>query len=141
MMIDPFTAALRVAGSALEAQSTRLRVISENIANAESTSATAGGDPYARKTITFTADLDRLSGTSPVRVEAIGTDSSAFRLGHDPSNPAADASGMVKYPNVNVLLEMADMREANRSYEANIQIVRQSRDLLSMTIDLLKAGG
>jgi flagellar basal-body rod protein FlgC len=137
-MIDPLQASLSIAGSGLEAQSTRLRVVSENLANAESTGATPGSNPYARKTITFEGEMDRAVGAQLVRVKDIGTDRTPFRVEHDPGNPAADQAGNVKLPNVNILVEMADMREANRSYEANLQIVKQTRDLVTMTIDLLK---
>lgn len=138
-MTDPLLATLKVAGSGLEAQSTRLRIVSENIANARSTGDTAGADPYRRKTVSFAAEVDRVSGASSVEVQKLGTDSSDFTVEFDPGNPAADATGMVKLPNVNVLIEMADMREANRSYEANLQTTKQARDLISQTIDLLRA--
>jgi len=138
-MIDPLQATLNIAGSGLEAQSARLRVVSENMANAESTGATAGSAPYARKTITFDSEMDRAAGAELVRIKNIGTDRTPFRIEHDPGNPAADQDGNVKLPNVNILVEMADMREANRSYEANLQIVKQTRDLVNMTLDLLKS--
>lgn len=131
-------AALRIAGSGMEVQSTRLRVISENVANAESTGATPGADPYVRKTISFDTELDRASGIRTVRVKRIGLDDQPFKIELDPGNPAADEKGFVKMPNVNLLVELADMREANRSYEANLQVVKQSGDLTSMTIGLLK---
>jgi flagellar basal-body rod protein FlgC len=137
-MIDPLQAALEIAGSGMEAQSMRLRVISENVANAQSTGATAGSDPYVRKTIAFDSELDRATGVQTVRVKRIGLDDQPFKVELDPGNPAADAKGFVKYPNVNLLVELADMREANRSYEANLQVVKQSGDLTSMTIGLLK---
>jgi flagellar basal-body rod protein FlgC len=137
-MIDPLQASLRIAGAGLEAQSARLRVVSENMANAESTGTTPGADPFARKTITFQGEMDRAVGAQLVHVKDIGTDRTPFRVEHDPGNPAADKDGFVKMPNVNVLVEMADMREANRSYEANLQVIKQTRDLVSMTIDLLK---
>ena len=98
-----------------------------------------GADPYRRKTITFVAELDRSVGASLVEVDRLAEDESEFSAEFDPGNPAADEKGMVKIPNVNVLVEMADMREANRSYEANLQSIRQSRDLISATIDLLRA--
>lgn len=139
MTIDPLSTALKVAASGLEAQSLRLRVVSENMANAQSTGSTPGGDPYQRKTIEFTSELDSLSNAATVRVNGINRDSSEFRIQYDPGNSAADANGMVKLPNVNVLVEMADMREANRSYEANLQTVKQARELISMTIDLLRS--
>ena len=116
----------------------RLRVISENIANSQSTGATPGADPYTRQTVTFDNELDRAAGLSLVRVKTIGFDSSPFKVEHDPGNPAADENGFVKMPNVDVLTELADMREANRTYEANLQVAKQSADLLSMTVNLLK---
>ena len=137
-MIDPLQASMRIAGSGMSANSARLRVTSENIANAQSTGATPGSDPYQRKTITFENVLDDVAGGDVVRVADVGTDQAPFTVEHDPGNPAADEKGFVKLPNVNLVLEMADMREANRGYEANLQVVKQSRDLISMTIDLLK---
>lgn len=137
--MDPLSSALKIAGTGLEAQATRLRIVSENIANARSTGDTPGADPYRRKTVTFGSELDRSSGATVVEVKKLGVDQSKFIDEYDPGNPAADANGIVKLPNVNMLVEMADMREANRSYEANLQSIRQSRDLISATIDLLKA--
>jgi flagellar basal-body rod protein FlgC len=138
-MIDPLDASIKIAGSGIEAQSSRLRVVSENMANAQSTGATPGSNPYRRKTITFENELDRSSGVSLVKIANVGVDRTAFRTEHDPGNPAADSDGMVKFPNVNILLEMADLREANRSYEANLQVVKETRDLFSMTLDILKS--
>lgn len=114
-------------------------MLSENIANARSTGDAPGADPFRRKTISFAAEVDRASGASLVEVERLGTDDSDFNIEFDPGNPAADEKGMVKLPNVNILIEMADMREANRAYEANLQTIKQSRDLISQTIDLLRA--
>ncbi|WEX88120.1 flagellar basal body rod protein FlgC [Sinorhizobium garamanticum] len=137
--MDPLTSALKVSASGLQAESTRLRIVSENIANARSSGDTPGADPYRRKTISFAAEVDRASGASLVEIQRLGTDDSNFNIEFDPGNPAADEKGMVKMPNVNVLIEMADMREANRAYEANLQTIKQSRDLISQTIDLLRA--
>lgn len=137
--MDPLLASMKVAASGLEAQSTRIRIVSENLANARSTGDTPGADPYRRKTVTFVSELDRASGASLVEVDRLAEDESDFAAEFDPGNPAADEKGMVKIPNVNVLVEMADMREANRSYEANLQSIKQSRDLISATIDLLRA--
>ena len=123
----------------MEAQATRLRIVSENLANARSTGDTPGADPYRRKTITFGAELDKASGAQVVSVKKLGVDQSEFVEEYDPGNPAADAKGMVKMPNVNMLIEMADLREANRTYEANIQTIKQTRELIAATIDLLKA--
>jgi flagellar basal-body rod protein FlgC len=137
--MDPLTSALKVSASGLQAESTRLRIVSENIANARSTGDAPGADPFRRKTISFAAEVDRASGASLLEVERLGTDDSDFNIEFDPGNPAADEKGMVKLPNVNILIEMADMREANRAYEANLQTIKQSRDLISQTIDLLRA--
>ena len=137
-MIDPLQASIRIAGAGLDAQSTRLRIISENIANSQSTANAPGGDPYVRKTVTFDNVMDRTAGLSLVRVKSIGVDETPFKVEQDPGNPAADDQGFVKMPNVDVLVELADMREANRSYEANLQVAKQSSDLMSMTVNLLK---
>lgn len=137
--MDPLVASLKISASGLEAQSSRLRVVSENLANARSTGDTPGADPYRRKTISFAQELDRAAGVSTVEIKKIGVDRSDFQTEYDPGNPAADQNGVVKYPNVNILLEMADMREANRSYEANLQSIRQARDLINSTIDLLRS--
>lgn len=136
--MDALSTALKVGASGLAAQSERLRVVSENIANAQSTGDTPGGDPYRRKTITFTAALDRASGGSMVDVTNISRDPTPFQLDFQPGNEAADENGYVKLPNVNTLIEMADMSEANRSYQANLQIMKQARELISMTIDLMR---
>jgi flagellar basal-body rod protein FlgC len=137
-MQDPLQVALHIAASGLQAQSTRLRVVSENIANAQSTGSAAGADPYARKTVSFESEMDRTLGSNMVEVKSIGVDSTPFKLERDPGNPAADQNGMVKMPNVDVLVELADMREANRSYEANLQVAKQSADMLTTTISLIK---
>ncbi len=138
MIADPLQASLRIAASGLQAQSTRLRVLSENIANAQSTGPAAGADPYARKTVTFESNLDRSTGAELVGVRTIGVDRTPFKLERDPGNPAADAQGMVKMPNVDVLVELADMREANRSYEANLQVAKQTADMLNVTVGMMK---
>lgn len=136
--MDALTAALKVAASGLGVQSERLRVVSENMANAQSTGTAPGSDPYRRKTISFVTELDRASGGSTVEVGSIDRDPSQFPVEFQPGNEAADENGYVKMPNVNVLIEMADMNEANRSYEANLQVIKQARDLISMTIDLMR---
>ncbi|MBZ8131785.1 flagellar basal body rod protein FlgC [Afifella sp. IM 167] len=137
--MDPLASASQISAAGLRAQSTRLRVVSENIANAQSTSTTPGGDPYSRKTISFETIYDRTSGGASVRVKTVGTDDAPFRLEHDPEHPAADENGDVKMPNVNMIMEMADMREATRSYEANLQMMKQVRAMFSATIDLLRS--
>lgn len=139
-MLDPLQASLTIASSGLEAQSTRLRVVSENLANANATGPTAGSNPYRRKTITFDSEMDRAAGVNLAKIKEVGVDRSPFRVEYDPGHPSADQAGYVKLPNVNMLIEMADMREANRSYEANLQIVKQVRSMVNMTIDLLRSG-
>lgn len=137
--MDALTASLKVAGSGLHAEATRLRVVSENIANANSTGDAPGADPYARKKIAFQSAVDRASQAALVQIDTIDIDRSDFVQEFDPSHPAADADGYVKLPNVNPIIEMADMREANRSYQANLQVLKQARELISMTIDLMRA--
>jgi flagellar basal-body rod protein FlgC len=137
-MNDPIEAVIKIAGSGLETQSTRLRIVAENLANAQSTGATPGADPYARKTVTFESELDQATGADLVRIKKVGVDKTPFRVEHDPGNAAADSNGFVKFPNVELLMEMADLREANRSYEANLQVIKQANSLSSMTLDLLK---
>jgi flagellar basal-body rod protein FlgC len=136
--MDALTAALKVAASGLGAQSERLRVVSENLANAQSTGTAPGADPYRRKTISFASELDRSTGGQLVEVSSVARDPSDFPIEFQPGNESADEKGYVKMPNVNVLVEMADMSEANRSYEANLQVIKQARDLISMTIDLMR---
>ena len=116
-----------------------MRVISENIANADSTAATAGGDPYRRKVPTFSSALDRDLDARVVAMGKIRPDQTAFRVKHEPSNPAADAAGDVKYPNVNPLIEMTDMRDAQRSYEANLNVISATRRMISLTLNILKS--
>ena len=137
-MPDPLQTALHIAASGLQAQSMRLRIVSENIANAQSTGSAPGADPYARKTVSFESEMDRTLGANMVEVKSIGVDSTPFKLERDPGNPAADENGMVKMPNVDVLVELADMREANRSYEANLQVAKQSADMLNTAVSLMK---
>lgn len=137
--MDGLVSSIRVAGSGLTAQSYRIRVVSENIANANSLSTTPGGAPYQRKTISFFEELNKATGENTISAPTIRRDDAPFPTEFDPGNPAADENGFVKTPNVNVIIEMADMREANRSYEANIQVIRQARDLISMTLDLMRS--
>ena len=136
--MDALATALKVAASGLGAQSERLRVVSENLANAQSTGDTAGADPYRRKTITFAAGARPRQRRLAGRGQRDRARPVAFPVEFMPGHEAADENGYVKMPNVNVLIEMADMSEANRSYEANLQVIKQARDLISMTIDLMR---
>ena len=129
---------IKIAAAGMRVQGVRLKVISENIANADSLSPVPGGDPYRRKVVTFENALDRSLGTELVRVRNIDVDPSEFRKTYDPGHPAADASGYVQKPNVNPLVEMMDMREAQRSYEANLRIIDVSKKLVARTVDLLR---
>jgi flagellar basal-body rod protein FlgC len=134
-----FIKTLTIAASGLRAQAGRMRIISENIANADSTPQRPGSDPYRRKIPTFRSELDRTIDTQLVELGKVQTDSSSFRLKYEPGHPAADTNGNVKYPNVNPLIEMTDMREAQRSYEANINVISATRRMIQRTIDILKA--
>jgi flagellar basal-body rod protein FlgC len=134
-----FVKSLHIAASGLRAQMGRMRIISENIANVDSVAETPGGDPYRRKIVTFTSELDRTLGANVVQLGPVQTDNSDFLVRHEPGNPAADANGNVKYPNVNTLIEMTDLRDAQRSYEANLNVITATRRMLKLTIDMLKA--
>jgi flagellar basal-body rod protein FlgC len=134
-----FVKSLTVAASGLKAQIGRMRIISENIANSDSVAATPGGDPYRRRIVTFSSELDRSLGVNVVKLGAVETDKSDFMIKHEPGNPAADANGDVKYPNVNTLVEMTDLRDAQRSYEANLNVVTATRRMLQRTIDIIKS--
>ncbi|HZQ12424.1 MAG TPA: flagellar basal body rod protein FlgC [Pseudolabrys sp.] len=137
--VSDFARSMGIATSGLRAQAGRMRVISENIANADSTASTAGGDPYRRKVPTFASTLDRSLDAKVVSLGQIKPDQSDFRVKYEPSNPAADASGNVKYPNVNPLVEMTDLRDAQRSYEANLNVITATRRMIQRTLDILKA--
>ena len=134
-----FFKTLAIAASGLRVQSGRMRVISENIANADSTPSKAGEDPYRRKIPTFQVEFDRALGVNLVELGKPVTDQSAFQLKYEPGHPAADANGNVKFPNVNALVEMTDMREAQRTYEANINVITATRRMIQRTLDILKA--
>ena len=134
-----FMKTMSIAASGLKAQAGRMRIISENIANADSVPDMPGSDPYRRKIPTFNTELDRTLDARVVALGRVATDKSDFRLKYEPGHPSADANGNVKYPNVNSLVEMTDMREAQRSYEANINVISATRRMLQRTIDILKA--
>jgi flagellar basal-body rod protein FlgC len=137
--ISDFTRSMGIATSGLRAQAGRMRVISENIANADSTGTSPGANPYRRKIPTFVSQLNRTLDAKTVALGKIAPDNSDFRTKYEPSNPAADQNGYVKYPNVNPMVEMTDMREAQRSYEANLNIIGATRRMIQRTLDILKA--
>ena len=134
-----FLKTMAIAASGLRAQAGRMRVISENIANADSTPNKPGANPYRRKVLSFTSEFDRVLDARTVALGKVQTDNSEFRLKYEPGHPAADVNGNVKYPNVNSLVEMTDMREAQRSYEANVNVIGATRRMIQRTIDILKA--
>ena len=134
-----FMKSLTIAASGLRAQMGRMRIITENIANADSLATTPGGDPYRRRIVTFSSELDRSIGADVVVLGRVQPDNSSFLVRHEPGNPAADAQGDVKYPNVNTLVELTDLRDAQRSYEANLNVVTATRKMLQLTIDMLKS--
>ena len=136
-MMD-FVKSMMISASALKAQGTRLRVIAENVANADSVGQTKGAEPYRRKLVTFRNALDRSLGVRRVGIERIIADDSALERKYAPSHPAADADGYIRLPNVKPLVEMMDMREAQRSYEANLNVIDASKRMLLRTIELLR---
>lgn len=129
---------MSVSASGMEAQTARLRVIAQNIANQDTTGTTPGADPYRRKTITFESTLDKAVGADTVSVKSVGVDNSDLPQRYDPANPAADAKGYVKLPNVNTFIEVMDMREAERSYSANLSVMQATRSMANRTIEMLK---
>ena len=130
--------AMKIAASGMRAEGERLKVIAENMANVDSLGRTPGADPYRRKVVTFKSELDRATGAELVQAEPPTTDRSDFQLKYDPGHPAANADGYVKMPNVNAVIEMADMREAQRTYEANLNVIDSAKQMITRTIALLQ---
>ena len=133
-----FEKSMFIAASGMKAQGTRLRVIAENIANSGSVAEQPDGDPYRRRMVLFQNILDREMDARIVKVKRVGEDMSDFKLSYDPSHPAANEDGYVKTPNVNTLVEMMDMREAQRSYEANLNMIDVAKSMLSRTLNILR---
>lgn len=136
--MDDLTLSKKIAASGMKAQSQRLRVIAENMANADSLAKTPGGQPYRRKTVTFRNELDRVTGAEMVKVGRVGRDYGQLERKYDPSHVAADRDGYVLLPNVNPLIETMDMKEAQRTYEANLNVISVSKDMMSQTLDLIR---
>lgn len=130
---------MQMAALGMKAQGTRMRVISENMANANTTPQVPDEDPYQRQLVMFKNVLNRISGDREVKVDRVVRDNSDFGIRYDPSHPAADNRGYIRTPNVNTLIEMADMREAQRSYEANLGIIEMSKSMLMRSIELLRS--
>lgn len=133
-----FEKSLILSAAGLKAQGDRLRVIAENLANSKSAADTPGGDPYQRRVVTFKNVLDREHGVNTVKVDRIRKDETEFPMKYDPTHPGANENGYVKMPNVNSLVELMDMREAQRSYEANLNMIEVSKSMLARTLDLLR---
>ncbi|MBW7852462.1 MAG: flagellar basal body rod protein FlgC [Rhodospirillales bacterium] len=136
--MDELKTSAEIAVAGMKAQTRRLRVVSENLANADSLAQTAEGQPYRRKIVTFRNELDRELGVAMVKADPARPDMSDLPRRYDPKHPAADGDGYVLAPNVNPLIELMDMREAQRSYEANLNVVNTSKTMLSRTIELLR---
>lgn len=134
--VTPRNTAMAVASTALKAQQSRMRIIAENIANAESTANVAGGQPYRRQTPVF--QTHNVNGATGVVLAEVRPDQSDFRMDYDPSHPAANAEGYVQRPNVDTLVEAMDMREAQRAYEANLNVIETARNMDSRTLDIIK---
>ena len=130
--------AMRIAAAGMDVQTSRLRVVAENLANRDTTSEVAGGDPFRRKNVTFANRFDRALGANTIRVARVGTTKGEFPTRHDPNHPAANAQGYVKTPNVNSTIETMDMREAQRGYSANLSVLEVSRGMLTRTIEALR---
>ncbi len=137
--MDNLTAIMQISGSGMHAQQSRINIIAQNVANANSTGSTPGAEPYRRQTISFEEMVDRKTGAALVKVKSIDEDQSEFAKKYEPTHPAADPNtGYVLYPNVNSLIEVMDSKEASRSYEANLNMFDTGRKMKSATIDLLK---
>jgi flagellar basal-body rod protein FlgC len=136
--MDELQKTQNIALSGMKAQTERMRVISENLANVDSLPTTPDAQPYRRKVVSFKNELNKATGASQVKVDKVRNDTSEFQRRYDPKHPAADKDGYVLAPNVNPLIEMMDMREAQRSYEANLAVISSSKQLLSRTVDMLK---
>ncbi len=129
---------INIAASGMKVQTQRIKVVAENIANADSVASTPGGEPYRRKTISFKNILDKELGVNLVKVDKVGVDSSPFKKAYIPGHPAADADGYVLKPNVNSMIESLDLKEAQRSYEANLATIEITKTMLSQTLELLR---
>ena len=137
-MSGDLTLSADIASSGMKAQDERLKVISQNMANVDSVSAEPGGEPYRRQVVSFQNYVDQATGAQKVRVDKIVKDMSPFEKKYDPNHPAADAQGYVSLPNVNTLVEMMDMKEAQRVYDANLNMLKTAREMNSSVLDILK---
>ncbi len=131
--------AMKISASGMKAQGYRMRIVAENLANADNMPSEPGGDPYRRQVVTFKNTLDRTMGVRTVGIDRVQGDQSQFERKYDPGNPSADAQGYVRMPNVKTMIEMMDMKQAQRSYEANVSVIQAAKNMLQKTIDLLRA--
>ena len=138
--MDALSASLSLSGAGMRMQAERMRIVSENVANAQSTGQTPGAEAFRRKLLVLGSARIAETGHMQPEILRVSRDPSPFRIELDPAHPAADADGRVLFPNVNPLIELADMREAARTYEANLQMVQQARQMIEMTLDLLRQG-
>ncbi|MBL4595273.1 MAG: flagellar basal body rod protein FlgC [Robiginitomaculum sp.] len=136
--MNEISKAMAIAAAGMRAQSSRMRIISENVANAASSSTEPGGDPYRRKIPVFQSEMDKATGARLVRMTKAIDDKADFQLEYQPGHPAANAEGYIKLSNVNTMIEMMDMREAARSFEANLSVIENSRAMMQRTLELLK---
>jgi len=136
--MNDLSIAMRISASGMQAQSYRMRTVAENLANADSTARAPDGEPYRRRVVSFRNELDRAVGARLVRVDRVTQDRSEFRRRLDPQHPAADAEGYVQLPNVNPLIEMMDMRQAQLGFEANVSMIEIARNMVQRTIDILR---
>lgn len=136
--MDDLSTALQVSAAGMRAQSGRVRIVAENLANANSTAEAPGLDPYRRQVPVFSSYLDRQVGANLVEISRVALDPSAFSLRYDPNHPAANAEGFISLPNVNPLIEMMDLREAQRSYEANLGALDGARSMAVATLRILE---
>ena len=136
MIVDPLSASLKISASGMDAQSTRLRIVSENLANVRSTGNTPGSEPYRRKMVSFSEHVNRATGVAEVKIQKIFDDNSAFNLEFDPGNPAANKDGYVKMPNVDVVSESVNTMSASRSYQANVEVLNTVKSMMMKTLTL-----
>lgn len=136
--MNDFMSSMRISATGMHAQSARMRVIAENVANADSAAKSPDADPYRRRVPTFKAEFDKELGGHKVELGRMAYDLSDFERRYEPGHPAADESGYVRYPNVNTLVEMMDMREAQRTYQANLNVVSSTRQMVGRTLDILR---
>jgi flagellar basal-body rod protein FlgC len=129
---------MQISAAGMQAQTLRLRTISENLANADSLGETAGANPYQRKLVTFKNVFDKVLGVNKVKIDKVTQDQAEFQKRFDPQHPAADRDGYVLTPNVNPLIELMDMRQAQRTYEANLSVIEVSKSMIGRTLDILR---